>query len=112
MMPPMTTLSGWRRAIALAIIVSAASSSLAATGCRKRVTQPQCDELVDRFATLVVTEKMKDATPEQVKVEQARERDEAKNDDDFKNCTSELSVEDYSCAMAAKNSDAFMKCLE
>src|SRR5258706_15818031 len=112
MMPPMTTLSGWRRAIALAIIVSAASSSLAATGCRKKVTQPQCDELVDRFATLVVKEKMKDATPEQIKTEQAREREEAKSDDNFRNCTSELSTEDYACAMAATTSDAMMKCLE
>jgi hypothetical protein len=81
-------------------------------GCKKKVTQPQCDEIVDRFAMLVVTEKLKDAAPEQIKAEQARERDEAKSDDDFKNCTSELSTEDYTCAMNAKTSDALMKCLE
>jgi len=98
-------------AAALVAIVSAALSAGSA-GCKKKVTPAQCDELLDRFAALVVAEKMKDATPEQVKSEQARERDEAKSDDDFKNCTSELSTEDYTCAMAAKTSDALMKCLE
>lgn len=87
-------------------------TSVGASGCKKKVTQAQCDELLDRFATLVVTEKMKNAPPEQVKAEQERERDEAKSDDNFRNCTSELSTEDYACAMAAKTSDALMKCLE
>jgi hypothetical protein len=36
--------------------------SLSATGCKKKVTQAQCEELLDRYATLVVHEKMKDAT--------------------------------------------------
>ena len=86
--------------------------SLASGGCKKKVNQAQCEELLDRYASLVVHEKLKDATPEQLKAEQARERDEARSDDDFKNCTAELSTEDYACAMKAATADALEKCLE
>jgi hypothetical protein len=83
-----------------------------AAGCKKKVTQAQCEDLLDRYATLVVGEKLKDAPPETVKAEQAREHDEARRDDNFKNCTTELSTEDYACAMAARTPDALEKCLE
>jgi len=94
---------------ALASLVLAASLG---AGCKKKVTQPQCEELLDRYATLVVKERLKDAPPEKVKAEQARERDEARSDDDFKNCTAELSADDYTCAMKAATADAMEKCLE
>jgi len=84
----------------------------AMAGCKKKVTQAQCEELLDRYATLVVHEKMKDASPEVLKAEQARERDAARSDDDFKNCTAELSTEDYACAIKAGTADALEKCLE
>jgi hypothetical protein len=86
--------------------------ALGASGCKKKVNQAQCEELLDRYASLVVHEKMKDAPAEQLKSEQAREREEARNDDDFKNCTAELSMEDYACAMKAPTADAMEKCLE
>jgi hypothetical protein len=98
-----------------ALLVSLAlTSALAfeAAGCKKRVNQAQCEELLDRYATLVVHEKLKDAPPEKLKAEQARERDEARNDDDFKNCTAELSADDYACAMKAPTADTMEKCLE
>jgi hypothetical protein len=96
----------------LAVVVAVASLASLGAGCKKKVTQPQCEELLDRYATLVVKERFKDAPPEKVKAEQVRERDEARSDDDFKNCTSELSTEDYACAMAATTADALEKCLE
>ena len=82
------------------------------SACKKKVNDAQCGELLDRYASLVVQEKLKDAPPEKIKAEQARERDEAQRDDDFKNCTTELSMEDYACAMKAPTSDALEKCLE
>jgi hypothetical protein len=101
----------WPGALALSSALALVS---ALPGCKKKVTQSQCDELLDHYASLVVTEnaKLKEATPEAIKAEQAREREEAKSDDDFKNCTTELSTEDYSCAMAAKTIAAVSKCLE
>ncbi len=92
---------------ALSLVVA-----VGASGCKKKVTQAQCEELLDRYAMLVVRAKLKDAPPELLKTEQARERDEARNDDDFKNCTAELSTEDYACAMKAETADAVEKCLE
>ena len=101
-----------RRRCARVALLGAIGLSIAAGGCKKKVSPAQCEELLDRYATLVVTAKLKDAPPEKVKAEQARERDEARNDDDFKNCANEVSTEDYACAMAAKSADAVEKCLE
>jgi hypothetical protein len=94
------------------LVLSLSLSLSALAGCKTKVTQAQCEDLLDRYATLVVHEKMKDATPDVLKAEQAREREEARRDDDFKNCTTELSTEDYACAMKAPTADALEKCLE
>ncbi len=82
------------------------------TACKERVTQAQCDELLGKFAQLVVTEKLPTAPPEVIRTEQAREREEAARDDNFKNCTTELRQDDYRCAMSATTSEALLRCLE
>jgi hypothetical protein len=95
--------------VAVALLLAAL---VPVAGCKKKVSQSQCDELVDKFATLVVKERIKDAPPEMIKAEQERERSEAKNDDSFRNCTSEVSTEDFACAMATGTSEAFLKCID
>jgi hypothetical protein len=94
-----------------------AMSTLAALGlqaiaCRGKVTADECDTLVARYAQLVVTEKYPDASAERVAAEQARELGEARGDDAFKNCRSEVSRREFECAMAAPSADALEKCLE
>ena len=85
----------------------------ALAGCKGKATQAQCDQLLDRFAELVVREKSpKDAPPETIQAERVREREEARGDDGFRNCTSEVSSDDFACAMKATTSDAMLKCLE
>jgi len=81
-------------------------------GCKKKVTSAQCEAIVDRYAELVVKEKMPDASPETVASERAREKSEAHGDDAFKNCAVEVEPDDYECAMKAKTPDALEKCLE
>ena len=61
-------------------------------------------------ARRVTEEEQEEVEAHHKKSNQANE--EAKSDDDFKNCTTELSMEDYSCAIAAKTIDALSKCLE
>ena len=97
---------------AVVIAVGLLSVLVVVPGCKKKVSQAQCDELIDAFATLVVNERIKDAAPETIKAEQERERNEAKSDDSFRNCTSEVAMEDYACAMKAKTSESFLKCLD
>ncbi len=80
-------------------------------GCTKKITQTQCDELLDHFADLVVKEHHADAGADTVITERARERQEAKNAE-FKNCTSEVQTGELSCAMKAQSSEAIIKCLE
>lgn len=83
-----------------------------ATACRKRVTNEQCDALLDRFAELVVRERFPDAGSDVVQAERSRERTEAKGDDAFKSCTSEVQPDEHACAMKAASSEALLKCLE
>jgi len=81
-------------------------------GCKEHVSRAQCDELLARFAELVVKEKLPGAPPEAVRAEQAREREEAARDDSFKNCTTEVRRDEYRCAIAATTSESLIKCLE
>jgi hypothetical protein len=101
-------LSRWAR-IAVAAVVAAAT---AAGACKPKASPVQCDRLIERYAELVVREKMPDASAEVVKTEQEREKVEARGDDAFKNCPSEVSRAEFDCAMAASTADAFEKCLE
>ncbi len=82
------------------------------TSCKKKVSQAQCDELVDRFAELVVKEQHPDAGAAEIAKERERERNEAKGDQAFKNCTSEVQTDEHACAMKAATSEGLIKCLE
>lgn len=97
---------------ALKTSLFAACLLVTAGGCRERVTQTQCDQLVGRFAELVVRERIPDASPAVVEAEQKREREEAVHEDVLRNCTTEVQPDEFRCAMAAPNADAFEKCLE
>lgn len=103
---------GWsRRAFAIAGCALVAAT-LVSTACRKKVTSQQCNELLDHFAELVVNEHFADAGPEAIARERARERQEAKAADEFKNCPSEVQAPEHACAMQAQTSEAVIKCLE
>ncbi len=95
---------------AIALAACALAGALAA--CKPKITPAQCDQLLDRYAQLVVTEKYPDAGPDRIKAEQEHERAEARGDDAFKNCSSEVSRAEFDCAMHAPTADAFEKCLE
>ena len=100
-MPPVTPRSFWRAWAALAGV------GVLAAGCRPKATAGECDELLDRYAQLVVTEQFPDASAQQVKTERDRERSEARADDAFKNCSSEVGRAELQCSMHAPNANAF-----
>jgi hypothetical protein len=79
--------------------------------CKRKVSEKQCDELLDRFAELVVKERFPDAGPDVIAAERQRERGEAKGDQ-LRNCTSEVQADEHACAMKAASSEAIIKCLE
>ena len=106
-MPPMT-----RRHTAISAFATAAVVALGGAACRPKVSGAQCDELLDRYAAMVVGEKLPDASAAQVKLEQEREKNEARADDSFKNCSSQVSRAEFDCALRAPTADAFEKCLE
>jgi hypothetical protein len=80
--------------------------------CRPKASATQCDQLLERYAQLVVTEKFPDASADQIGSERERERREARGDDAFKNCSSEVSQVEFACAMSAPSTHVFEKCLE
>lgn len=109
-MPPVSSLV--RRVRATGAVALAGIASLGPCGCKAKATASQCDQLLDRYAQLVVTEKYPDASATDIEAERVRERNEARGDDAFKNCSSEVSRAEFECAMKASGADAFLKCLE
>ena len=88
------------------------AAAIAVAGCKPKASATQCDQLLERYAELVVTEHFADAGAEQIKTEREREKSEARGDDAFKNCSSEVSQTEFDCAMRAPSADAVEKCLE
>lgn len=84
---------------------------LLAGGCKKKIAQAQCEELIDHFAEVVVKERYPDAGADRVAAERARERQETKNDE-LRNCTSEVQANEHACAMKAQTPEGVLKCLE
>lgn len=101
-----------RRAAVLALGVAALPLCLVLGGCRKKASARECDQMLDRFAELVVKEHFQDAGADTIAAERARERKEAQGDDAFKNCTSEVQADELACAMKAETSEKLIKCLE
>jgi hypothetical protein len=81
-------------------------------GCRQKVTAVQCDALVARYAALVVRDTMPGAPEDIVRSEQKRVREEASGDEGFRNCTTEVGLGEFACAMSAATPDGVEKCLE
>jgi hypothetical protein len=105
--PPVT-----RGVLGGAVLTIATIAVLCAAGCKPKASATECDQLLDRYAELVVTERFADAGADQIKTEREREKSEARGDDAFKNCSSEVSHAEFECAMRAANADALEKCLE
>ena len=88
------------------------AAAVGAGACKHRVTQADCDAILDHYAELVVREREPDASLEQLATERTREKTEARGDDAFKNCTAEIQRADLDCALRASSPDAVEKCLE
>jgi hypothetical protein len=88
------------------------ASSAALAGCRSRVTAGQCDELVAHYAALNVRERHPGVALAELRAEAEHEQAAARNDDAFKNCTTEVTVPEYTCAAAAQSVATLLKCLE
>jgi hypothetical protein len=93
-------------------IVTAGVAVSIVTGCRPKASPAECEQLLDRYATLVVSSQDADASATDIEAERQREKREARGDDAFKNCSSEVSRAEFECAMRATSTDALEKCIE
>jgi hypothetical protein len=91
------------------VLVAAAMTFLVAAGasCKRKASAAQCEELLDRYAQLAVKERAGDAG-----ADVAAEKQEARGHDAFKNCQSEVQLDEHACAMKATTSAAMLKCLD
>ena len=101
-----------RAVLRLFLLALILAPSILFGGCKKKISQAQCEQMIDHFAELVVKERYADAGPEAIAAERTRERQEAQNADEFRNCTSQVQTNEHECAMKAETSDALIKCLE
>ena len=85
---------------------------LAAVGCKRKASPDECSGLVSHYAELVVRETKPDASPETVAGERTRELTEAQQDEAFRNCPTEVTADELSCAMRATTTQAVLHCLE
>lgn len=112
-MPSVAAHAGRRSfAAALATTWIAAGIALTSMSCKAKATATECDQLLERYAQLVVTERYPDASAAQVRSFHDQEKREAMGDDAFKNCSSQVSQSEFDCAMKAPSADTFEKCLE
>jgi hypothetical protein len=94
------------------VVAGALAAAFVSGGCKPKVSATQCEQLLDRYAQLVVIERHPDASAPEIDAERQREKSEARGDDAVKNCSSEVSQAEFDCAMRSPNADAFEKCLE
>jgi hypothetical protein len=106
-MPALARASG----VSAAVVATCALVAFS-VACKTKASAAQCDQMLDRYAALVVTEKYPDAAAPQIDAERTREKSEARGDDAFKNCSSEVSQSELECAMRSTNTEAFLRCLE
>jgi hypothetical protein len=98
--------------LALRALLGTLGALAAAGACKPKASTVQCEQLLDRYAMLVVRERLPDASTEQIATERQREKTEARNDESFRNCSSQVSLAEFDCAMRASTADSFEKCLE
>lgn len=94
------------------IAIAGLAGLACAAGCKAKATAAQCDELLDHYSVLAAREAHPDASAEEIEAARRQARDEARGDDQFKNCSSEVSQAEYECAMRAPTPDLVEKCLE
>ena len=79
--------------------------------CKPRITQKECDALIDRYADLLVRENAPDAPPDVVADTKAQVKKAAEGTVAVKNCE-EVRRPAFHCAMSAATTDDFEECLE
>jgi hypothetical protein len=86
---------------------------LALTSCGKRLSDVECDTLLDHYTSKLVTNENPDASPFAIAEKQRLARELAHRDAkfEFDRCDNQVSRRQFDCAMAAMDVDAIERCL-
>ncbi len=86
---------------------------LALTSCGKRLSDAECDSLLDHYTSKLVVNENPDASPFVIAEKQRLARELAHRDPkfEFDNCDDDVSRRQFDCAMAAMDVDSIERCL-
>lgn len=85
--------------------------ALLASGCAERLSPAECETLLDRYVTLLSAADRPGTSDSELVRLKAAARDKALTDPAFMRCASEVSRNQYQCAMKAENADRLEQCL-
>lgn len=80
-------------------------------GCGKRLDADECNQLLDHYTELLVRQKRRGVTDEEVERTKAAARLRAAGSSDFAQCSNEVSRSQWECAMKAPSVDEVERCL-
>jgi hypothetical protein len=86
-------------------------AALSLTGCGKPLSQTECAALLDRYTELLVRSDREGTSAGDLLKLQEAARERARNDPDFKACSSRVSRRAFECAMTAENVDRLEQCM-
>jgi hypothetical protein len=107
--------SGWAR---FACLVAAAFALVLASGCNRKVSAPECKEMLEKYLDMVIggdpelaklTEEQRKAVRE---VKKAVRMGEPAFAQVSTKCETEVTRKEYDCAMHAPSPDAWQACIE
>lgn len=97
-----------KRTVCLGLVLAAGAT---AAGCQKKLTQGECELLLDRYVEFLVRAEAPKISASKL-VERKREaRELARKSVSFGECPSAVSVRAFECAMSAPGTDELEKCL-
>jgi hypothetical protein len=85
---------------------------MSVTGCERELTEPECEQLLDRYVELLARSRMPDASAESVEQMQSEARERVRSSPRFRDCREFFSRRDFDCAIQeAKTVDELERCL-
>ncbi len=97
-----------KRAVCWGLVLVAGAAE---AGCEKKLTQGQCELLLDRYVEFLVRAEVPKMSASKLLERKREARELARKSASFGECPSAVSVHAFECAMSAPGTDELEKCL-
>jgi len=86
-------------------------AGLALVSCGRSLSSAECNQLLERYVELLVRSDRPDVSAMELERMKREARRLAASDAQFRSCTSEVSRQQYECALAAESADKLEQCM-